>query len=116
MIRKQINAFKAAGSGLVYFFAKERHAAIHLIAIIAVTCAGFYYHLATQEWIDILFCFGLVVTAEALNTAIEKLGDMVSPAFHPRMKQIKDVAAGAVLFASLIAAIIGVIIFYPKIF
>jgi len=60
-------------------------------------------------------CFGLVIGMELINTSIEKLVDLVSPEYHPLAEKVKDIAAGAVLFDSIIAAIIGLIIFVPKI-
>ncbi len=63
----------------------------------------------------VLLCSGSVLCLEMLNSALEKLADIVEPAFHPQIKIVKDVAAGAVLLASIMSAIIGTIIFLPEI-
>jgi diacylglycerol kinase (ATP) len=76
---------------------------------------GFYFNITNGEWIVIILCFAIVMTAEAFNSAIEKLVDFVSPGIHPQAGKIKDIAAGAVLITAIIAAIIGCIIFIPKI-
>jgi diacylglycerol kinase (ATP) len=75
-----------------------------------------YYHITTTEWCIVLLCFGLVLSAEAFNTAIERLVNLVSPDFHPIAGDVKDVAAGAVLICAIASAIIGCIIFIPYIF
>jgi diacylglycerol kinase (ATP) len=69
-----------------------------------------------MEWCVVLLCFGLVMAAEAFNTAIERLVNLVSPDFHPLAGDVKDVAAGAVLICAIVAAIIGLIVFIPYLF
>ena len=93
----------------------EPQALIHLLAALAVIIAGFSFEISVGEWIAISFAIGLVVVAEMLNTAIEKLTDMVSPEIHPNAKVVKDLAAGAVLMASIVALVIGLIVFLPKV-
>jgi diacylglycerol kinase len=85
-----------------------------LIAIVAVLGAGYWFKISSMEWIALVFAIGIVVAAEMLNTAIEKLTDMVSPEFSLKAKVVKDLAAGAVLMASLVAAVVGLIVFLPK--
>lgn len=85
------------------------------IAVI-MTIAGFYFEITTTEWIFQLLAIGMVLTAEGLNTATEKIADFVHPDFHNKIGHIKDVAAGAVFFAAVIATIIGGIIYFPYIF
>lgn len=88
---------------------------IHVTAAVLVLAAGFYLELAGSEWLAVLLCFGLVLSAEAFNSAIEELVDLVSPGHHEKAGRTKDIAAGAVLIAAAISAVIGCIVFLPKI-
>jgi diacylglycerol kinase (ATP) len=71
-------------------------------------------HLSRIEWMFQFLAIGMVLVAESLNTAIEKLCDFVHPDFHKRIGFIKDISAGAATFAALIAVIIGILIYFPK--
>lgn len=115
-LHKRLKSFVYAFQGLGSFLKKEHNAWIHCLAIVIVVLAGFYYHITTTEWCIVLLCFGLVLSAEAFNTAIERLVNLVSPDFHPIAGDVKDVAAGAVLICAIASAIIGCIIFVPYIF
>lgn len=112
-LRKRIKSFVYAFQGIGSFLKKEHNAWIHCIAIVLVTVAGFHFQITRMEWCVVLLCFGLVLAAEAFNTAIERLVNLVSPDFHPIAGDVKDVAAGAVLICAIVAAIIGCIIFLP---
>ncbi len=114
-IQARLKSFVYAFEGVMYFIKHEAQALIHLIAIVAVIGAGYWFNISLTEWIAVIFAIGIVVSAEMLNTAIEKLTDMVSPQINEQAKIVKDLAAGAVLIASLTAFIIGLIIFLPKI-
>jgi diacylglycerol kinase len=76
---------------------------------------GFLLKISTTEWVMIIFAIGLVIVTEALNTAFEIDIDLTSPTYHPYARDTKDVAAGAVLISVVVAGIIGLIIFLPKI-
>jgi len=114
-IRKAIRSFKYAGMGIYGLFRHENNARIHLIACILVVIAGVIFHISATEWCFIVIQIGLVCAAEAINTAIEKLADVVSPDYHIAIKDVKDVAAAAVLILAISAVIVGGIIFIPKI-
>jgi len=88
---------------------------IHLIVAALVVIFGWVLHLSTTEWLLCLLCFGLVITAEMMNTAIENTVDLSSPQKNKLAGKAKDIAAGAVLVSAIIAACIGLIIFIPKI-
>src|SRR5699024_12017447 len=83
------------------------------LPIFAVTIAGIRLEITRTEWLVILLCFAMVLAAEAFNTAIERLVNLVSPDYHPVAGDVKDIAAGAVLICAIFAAIIGLIIFVP---
>ena len=95
-------------------FHYEHNAWIHLIAIVCAVTAGIILSLTSLEWVVILFAIGSVLAAEAINTAIEKLADFISPSHQVLIGKAKDLAA-AVLILSTCAFIIGGIIFIPKI-
>ncbi len=103
-----------AWSGIWACIKKERNMKIHLGMMIAVIICGLIFSLTYTEWIICILLFGIVMALELLNTAVEAVVDLVSPAYHPLAKLAKDTAAGAVLVAAIAAAIIGLIIFIPK--
>jgi len=84
-------------------------------ATLLVIIFGFYFQISSLEWIAVVFAIGLVVISEMLNTAIEIDIDLTSPEYHPYARDTKDVAAGAVFLSIIISAVVGLIIFLPKI-
>lgn len=100
-------------TGIITFVRSEPHALLHFIATIIAIAAGFYYHISDMQWIMLSIVIAIVWITEMLNTVLEKVMDHISPDYHPRVKWIKDVAAGAVLIAALLALIVGIIIFTP---
>ena len=93
----------------------QHNARIHLTATIAVVVAGYIVGLSMLEWASLMIAISIVWLAEALNTGFEFVCDVVSPEFHPKIKQAKDVAAGGVLIAAAGAAGTGAFIFAPHI-
>jgi len=81
---------------------------------VLITVLGFIMHLSAIEWMFQLLAIGMVLVAESLNTAIEKLCDFIHPDYHKRIGFIKDISAGASTFAAIIAIIIGILIYFPK--
>ena len=111
---KRILAFKYAISGVICFFKETVHARIHALATFLVLFFGFYFQLQNLEWVIILLCVALVLSLEAINSAIEYAVDLASPEHHELAKKAKDVAAAAVLMASVFSFIIALLIFIPK--
>lgn len=111
----RIQSFKYAFAGITSFVKSEPNVKIHLFMTLLVLIGGFYFEISSIEWILSILAIGMVLSAEAFNTAIEHLTDLVSPDYHELAGKTKDVAAGAVLIASIAAAIIGFLIFWPKI-
>jgi diacylglycerol kinase (ATP) len=109
-----LKSFAFAAKGLKDLFRHHRNARIHLVAAITAIVLGFIFHISIGEWVAVLLSIGVVIALEGMNTAIEYLTDMVSPGIHPMAGKVKDMAAGAVLFAVLCAVAIGIIIFSPK--
>lgn len=90
------------------------HSIISQFFIVCVmTCMGFYFSITKTEWMFQILSIGLVMGIEGLNTAVEKIADFVHPDHHQKIGFIKDVAAGAVLFAALVAILIGIFIYSP---
>jgi diacylglycerol kinase (ATP) len=83
---------------------------------VLMTLAGFYFGITRVEWMMQILVFGLVLSIEGLNTAVEKVADFIHPEYHKRIGFIKDIAAGAVFFAALTAIAIGCIIYFPYLF
>ena len=114
MLNKRLKSFQYAFSGIADLFRTQANARIHLLLSVIAIGLGFYFSLSLMEWIIITFCIGLVLTAEAFNTALEYLTDLVSPSHHPLAGKTKDLAAAAVLITAIMAAIIGILVFLPK--
>lgn len=108
-------SFGHACSGIFTGITKERNMKIHLIATMLVVIAGFLLHISIIEWYICLILFGLIMALELVNTAVEAVVDLVTEERKPLAKIAKDTAAGAVLIAAIMAAIIGCMIFFPKI-
>ncbi len=114
-LKKQFNSFRYAIKGIIELIRTQFNARIHLFAAAIVILAGFYFNISTTEWCLCIFAIATVLAAEGFNTALEFLTDLVSPDYHELAGKTKDVAAGAVLLTAIGAAIIGLIIFLPKI-
>ena len=111
--KKQLRSFGYAWQGIRSCVGKEQNLSFHLIATVCVMVAGFGFGITRGEWTAIVICIGLVIAAELFNSAIERLGDLVSPQRHPVAGQVKDIAAGAVLVCALAAIVVGLIVFIP---
>lgn len=97
---------------------KERNMRLHLFAALIVIFFGIALEITALEWVVILLCIGLVIATELLNTAIEKLTDVMTkakPELYEHAGKPKDIGAGAVLVAACIAFSVGIFIFMPKI-
>ena len=107
--------FGYAFEGILTGIRKERNMRIHTVVMILVVFFGTVLGLSATEWCICLVLFGLVMALELVNTAVEAVVDLVTEERKPLAKIAKDTAAGAVLIAAIMAAVIGCIIFLPKI-
>lgn len=114
-ISDRIKSFGYALEGIGVFFRTQHNAWIHLFAAIVVVILGFVLEVDNPEWYWLILAIAMVFITEMFNTAIEFLTDIASPEIHPKAKMVKDIAAAAVLIASIAAIAIGLIIFLPKI-
>ena len=109
-----VRSFGYAIRGLAAMLITQANARIHAAATAVVICAGWWFGLSPLEWCAVVLAIGVVWTAEAFNTALEAFVDLASPDAHPLAGRAKDIAAGAVLCAAIAAAIVGAIIFLPR--
>ncbi len=113
-IRARILSFKYAFQGLKDLFTTQDNAKIHALMMVLSVVLGWFLQLSTTEWCFIIFAISSVLAAEAFNTALEHITDLVSPEHHELAGRTKDAAAGGVLLTAIGAAIVGIIIFLPK--
>ena len=112
---KRLKSLQYVFQGIFYLARNEAPVIVHIITSLLWVIAGFYFGITTQEWIIELLCIGLVLSIEALNTAVEKVCDFVHPERAKEIGIIKDIAAGAVGFAVIPVTIVLGIIYYPYI-
>jgi diacylglycerol kinase len=108
-----LKSFRFAWKGICVLLATERNARIHLLISALVITLGICCSLPSTLWALLFLAMALVWMAEALNTALEFLTDLVSPEYHPLAGKAKDVAAGAVLLTACFAAAVGICVFLP---
>jgi len=108
-------SFGYAFQGIAACIRQERNMKIHVSAAVLVTAAGTLLRISVPEWIVCLILFGLIISLEMMNTAVESVVDLVTDEYKPLAKRAKDAAAGAVLVSAIMAAVIGCIIFIPRI-
>lgn len=114
--KNQKIGFSFAWNGIQEVFKTERNFRIHIFAALLVVITGFLLKITRYEWLAICLTIAFVLVSEAMNSAIEKTIDYISPNIHPAAKQIKDIAAGAVLIAAIVAIIVGIIVFLPRLY
>ncbi|CCY79451.1 undecaprenol kinase [Mycoplasma sp. CAG:877] len=112
--KRLTNSFKYAFEGILQAYVGEQNLKIHTVIAVLVIIFGFILKISYTEWLVCLVLIGLVLMAEFFNTSIEYLVDLVSPEIHPLAKATKDTASAGVLMMAIISAIIGLIIFVPK--
>lgn len=113
-MNRLIKSFGYAFNGLRLFFLKEKNGQLELLAAVLAVALGFLLHISNTEWCFVLLSIGGVLSLEIFNSCLEKLIDHLHPSRHDNVKIIKDMAAAAVLWFSIITLIVGLIIFLPK--
>ena len=109
-----MKCFVYAAWGFAYAVKTQRNMRVHLGVAFYVVLAGFVTDLSASEWAAVLLCIGLVLALELINTAIEKTCDSITKEYAEPIKRAKDCAAGAVLCASAVAAVVGCIVFFGQ--
>lgn len=112
---KTIRSFKYAFEGVFTFFRYERNGQVQFVAAVIAVVLGFWLHITNAEWIVIVLCIATVLSLEMINTAVEKICNLIQPDYHPAVKTIKDISAGAVLLSAVASLIIALIIFLPRV-
>jgi diacylglycerol kinase len=110
---KLLRSLTFALSGLRYAITTQLNFRVHIFATLIVSILGFAFKIRNVDWIMLSFCIAMVLTAELINTAIEKLCDMITEEFHPSIKVVKDISASAVFILAATSVVIGIMIFYP---
>ncbi|MEM1408018.1 MAG: diacylglycerol kinase family protein [Bacteroidota bacterium] len=113
-LNKNIKSYRYAGKGILHVLIFENNFKFQVIAAIVAVTLSALLNISAMEWIVVTVMIGLVFMAELFNTAMEKLCDHVHPDEHTAIGLIKDISAGAVLIAAIVAAIAGCIIFLSK--
>ena len=114
-LRKRLRSFGYAFHGIRLLITQEANAWIHCFAAVCVVVSGFVFGTGVSGCIAVIFGIVMVLAAEAVNSAIEALADRVTQEYDEAIKRTKDLASGAVLILAIAAAIIGCIVFIPKI-
>lgn len=112
--RKRGKSFTYAWKGIVTLVRDEHNARIHLAVAAVAVLAGLVFHISPLEWVAVVLCIGLVLAAEAFNSAVEAVCDRFGAERHPLVGKAKDVAAAAVLMLAVASVIVGCIIFIPR--
>lgn len=113
-IKGRFKSINYAFKGFFILLKNEHSIQAQFIFFIISVILGFYFSISSTEWIFQIFGFGLIFTAEGLNTAIEEIANFIHPDYHKKIGKIKDISAGAVTFAALTTIAIICIIYMPK--
>ncbi len=114
-IRGRLRSIRFAVRGMFLLIKTEDSIKVQLFVAALATFAGFYFDISAIEWMFQIIVIGLVLVAESLNTAIEKVSDFVHPDYHEKIGFIKDISAGAASFAAVISLIVASFIYGPRI-
>lgn len=115
MWKRELKSFGYALKGIRSALRSEPHMRFHAFAALCVLACSLWVQLSPAELGVMLLCIGGVFAAELVNTALEKMADMISPGYNEKAGAIKDMAAGAVLVISIAAAITGLLILFPRV-
>jgi len=113
-MKRFVHSLRNAWRGIVVGFITEKHVRIHALFTVLVILLGVFFGIHAFEWAMLALSIGLVWTAELMNTAIERIGNRITEKSDFLIRDAKDIAAGAVLFAVFSAIAVGLIIFVPK--
>lgn len=111
-----VNSFGYAGRGIVDALKDEPNLRIHFLIATLVVVLGFVFRLELIEWAVIIVCITLVITFELINTVLEEMVDLANPEISTAARKAKDISAATVLIASIGSALVGLLLFLPRIF
>ena len=113
-VRRVVRSFGFATAGIMTLLLTQPNARVHLVLGAGAASLAFWLGLSAVEWALLTLTVGLVLVAEAVNTAIEAAVDIATQSIHPLARQAKDIAAGGVLISAITAVIVGVALFGPR--
>lgn len=114
-MQKRLHSFRYALNGIRIAWQEELNFRLQIICALVALLFAWIFGISKEEWVTIIFLIGFVLTAESFNTALEELCDKFQPTHDPHIAKIKDLAAAAVLIASISSLIAGAVIFIPRI-
>lgn len=109
-----IDSFNYAVSGIIIALKTEKNMRIHYLIAILVIILSLFFDFSRTEFLLLLFAISLVVVAEMVNTALERVIDLITEDYHPLARLVKDVAAGAVLIAAINSMVVGYLLFFDR--
>ena len=109
-MKKRVGSFRNAFRGIRDFISSGTNSKIQLLGGVTIVLTGIFLRFTTDEWIAVTICIGVVLSAEAMNTALEELADEVSKERKERIRRAKDMAAGSVLISSIASVVVAVFI------
>jgi diacylglycerol kinase len=112
-IESRLKSFQFAFSGIYYIIKSQPNSWIHLVATVAVVLFGIWLGLSRIEWVLLVLTLGIIWAAEAINTALEAIVDLISPHHNPLAKIAKDVSAASVLILAMMSVLVGLILLGP---
>lgn len=112
-IKRLFKSFQYAFRGIAKIFREEQNLRVQSIVAIVVIFLAIFFQINRLEWGLLVVSIGLVLLMEIANSAVERVADVLKPRINTYVKEIKDIAAAGVMLASLIAVIIGLIVFLP---
>lgn len=112
-LKRLVKSFTYAFRGLFKIVREEQNLRVHFVVAWLVVLLGFFLKIKPVEWTIIILAISLVILMEVINSAVERVSDVLKPRIHDYVKEIKDIMAAAVMVSSLVAVIIGFIIFSP---
>ena len=111
---KIIDSFNAAIEGIIYVLKSQRNMRFHFLAAAVILILSVVLQMAPADLLLLLSAVALVLISEMINTALELTADLIKDSYHPVIRIIKDVSAGAVLIASLYALMVGYLVFFRQ--
>lgn len=112
--RSIIESFNYAVSGIIIALKTEKNMRIHYLIALSVITLSLFFDFSRTEFLLLLFAISLVVVAEMINTSLERVVDLITEDFHPLARLVKDVAAGAVLIATINSIVVGYLLFFDR--
>ena len=116
MSKRLVKSLHFAFKGLKKVWQTEKNFRLHVIITILVLGLAFYLEIQSFDYLILLIVISLVLILEVLNSALERLVDLLAPQTHHFAKEIKDLLAAMVLISAILAVVVGIVVFWPYLF